>query len=236
MTDGPGLSRQMGSAGTILLVDDNEANRILALRQLERLGYPARAVSNGREAVEAFGASTYALILMDCQMPEMNGFEATRQIRRAETPDVPRIPIVAMTASATDRDRDACAAAGMDDFITKPVMIQALGAVLGHWVGHQEPTRPAPRASTPRSVPDRTVDQVALARFRGELGEQAFGRFLDAYLSELPNRMDAIRRAVDDHVLDVCISSLRRKLDDDPRAPRFIGTVRGVGYRFLSED
>jgi CheY-like chemotaxis protein len=105
-------------------------NRRLALQQLKRLGYGAHAVDGGREAIDAVAEGDYDLVLMDCQMPDVDGFEATRVIRSLERAGRRRVPIVAMTANALDRDREACLAAGMDDFIAKPVQLAALGALV----------------------------------------------------------------------------------------------------------
>jgi two-component system sensor histidine kinase/response regulator len=122
------------SSVTVLVAEDNPVNRKLALQQLKKLGYGAHAVADGREAIEAFRAGgSYDLILMDCQMPEVDGFEATREIRRIEERDGGHIPIVAMTANTLEGDRDACLAAGMDGYLPKPVQLSALRAVIDRY-------------------------------------------------------------------------------------------------------
>ena len=111
----------------ILVVDDNAINRRVAIAQLERLGHHAEAVPDGMMAVSRTSDVHYDLILMDCQMPLMDGFEASRSIRQRErNGDSQQIPIVAMTAGAAERDRDACIASGMNDFLAKPVSLSAL--------------------------------------------------------------------------------------------------------------
>ncbi len=121
------------TSGRILLVEDNKVNQLVGTKVLENLGYTFTIVNNGVEAVEAFRLSTYDAVLMDCQMPEMDGYEATEAIRGLEGRGE-HIPIIAMTAAAMEGDREHCMAAGMDDFITKPVRLDAVSTVLLRWV------------------------------------------------------------------------------------------------------
>ncbi|HEY1090459.1 MAG TPA: response regulator, partial [Burkholderiaceae bacterium] len=112
----------------ILLAEDNAVNQKLALRLLAQMGYRADVASNGLEAIECVARQTYDLVLMDVQMPEMDGLEASRRIC-AQWPDT-RPRIVAMTANAMQGDRELCLAAGMDDYVTKPIRVEALTAAL----------------------------------------------------------------------------------------------------------
>ncbi len=114
----------------VLVAEDNPVNRRLALQQLKKLGFRADAVTDGREAVDAVAQGRYDLVLMDCQMPDVDGFEATREIRRNETLRGGHVPIIAMTANTLEGDREACLAAGMDDYLAKPVQLAALRAVV----------------------------------------------------------------------------------------------------------
>lgn len=120
--------------GLVLLAEDHPANQMVAELQLSELGFSTHIVSNGREAVEAVKNSHYDLILMDCQMPEMDGYEATGEIRQMELTSGKRTPIIAMTAHAMVGDKDACLAAGMDDYISKPVELDSLRRVLDQWL------------------------------------------------------------------------------------------------------
>jgi PAS domain S-box-containing protein len=117
----------------ILVVEDNRVNQLVILAMLKKTGYSADAVANGREALAALPAGRYDLVLMDCQMPVMDGYEATLEIRKAEPP-IRNLPVIALTASAMTGDRDRCLAAGMDDFISKPVTADAVAAVLERWL------------------------------------------------------------------------------------------------------
>jgi signal transduction histidine kinase/CheY-like chemotaxis protein len=121
----------------ILVAEDNAANLKVAVRMIERLGYRADVAGNGSEALHALDRVPYDAVLMDCQMPEMDGYEATREIRRAER-DGRHVPIIAMTASAMAGDRERCLAAGMDDYISKPVKLHIVAAVLERWLGEEK--------------------------------------------------------------------------------------------------
>ena len=116
----------------VLVVDDNVINQKVAVMMLERLGYRVDVASTGREAVDAIEGSVYAAVLMDCQMPDMDGMEATRVVRRQL--EGRRLPIIAVSAGAMKEDEQRCRAAGMDDFLPKPISLQSLSQVLERWI------------------------------------------------------------------------------------------------------
>ena len=140
----------------ILVVEDNLVNQKVAQLQLKKLGLSADLVSDGREVLRALHQKPYRVVLMDCQMPQMDGFEATRHIRAEEaagraTWPVP-LQVVAMTASAMQGDREACLAAGMDDYIAKPVAVPELIAMLNRRLGGKTMADLAPDNVVPMVV------------------------------------------------------------------------------------
>jgi hypothetical protein len=117
----------------ILLAEDNPVNQKVALRQLESLGYKADVVANGQEVLDLLQQVRYDLILMDCQMPVMDGYEATRRLRQQERRSGHRTVVIAITANAMQEDRERCLQAGMDDYLSKPVLKEDLQRLLNHW-------------------------------------------------------------------------------------------------------
>ncbi len=132
--------RASSAAHKILVAEDNAGLREILVHQFARLGGAATIVGNGREAVEALAREPFALVFMDCHMPEMDGFAATRAIRAAERGTGLHVPIVAMTANAFKEDREACLAAGMDDYLAKPVRLDDLRGIVERWAQRDEPT------------------------------------------------------------------------------------------------
>jgi CheY-like chemotaxis protein len=131
----PASSAPAELRGNILLVEDNLINQQVALGILQIQGYDVTVANNGKEALDAHEHGNFDLILMDCHMPEMDGFEATREIRGRERSSTgKRVPIVALTANAMAQDREECLNAGMDDHLSKPFTMQTLQDMLNRWM------------------------------------------------------------------------------------------------------
>lgn len=122
-----------GDVVRVLIAEDNQVNQLISLRMVKALGFRADVVASGKEALDALHERPYDLVLMDCQMPVMDGYEATAAIRSSRTLANPKIPIIAMTANAMDGDREYCLKSGMDDYISKPITPAALSVVLSRW-------------------------------------------------------------------------------------------------------
>ncbi|MEE9127720.1 MAG: response regulator [Planctomycetota bacterium] len=134
MSDGSTEGAPLSAETCILLADDNSTNQKVALQMLERLGCAVDVATNGQQAIDMHNAGSYDLILMDCEMPQVDGFEATKRIRGTES-GARRVPIIAMTANAMSGDRQRCLSAGMDDYVSKPYRLKDLQAKLEKWIG-----------------------------------------------------------------------------------------------------
>jgi CheY-like chemotaxis protein len=169
----------------ILLAEDNVVNQKLALRLLEQMGYRADVAANGLEAVAAVERQPYDVVLMDVQMPEMDGLEASREIIRRWPEGRPRI--VAMTANAMQGDRELCLAAGMDDYVSKPIRVEELIAALDRSAGQMpEPVR---------GVAADVLDTATLEQLRAAMGA-GFGELLVTFLEDSQELMATLRRAL----------------------------------------
>ncbi len=135
----------------VLVAEDQPVNQFVTKLMLEKIGCQVELVSNGREAIEMHTARPYDVVFMDCQMPGMDGFEATDAIRRMDNENARRIPIIAMTAHALKEDRERCLEAGMNDYISKPVKLETISATLGRWFQDDRVAVSAPRNGAPPS-------------------------------------------------------------------------------------
>jgi two-component system, sensor histidine kinase and response regulator len=187
----PAAARQVAVTplvrGHVLLVEDNDINRTVALGVLAKLGYSADVAGTGLEAIDMARRRRYAAVLMDCQLPQMDGYAATRELRRLEGDDE-RVPIIAMTASALKEDRARCLEAGMDDYISKPVSLDDLDATMSRWLNQ-------PRSTPASDRPEQEAElvQTAILRRLDELrgpdpAEDApfLSELIASFLSEAP--------------------------------------------------
>ncbi|KAB8046246.1 response regulator [Janthinobacterium rivuli] len=214
----PHTARQVGrrQRRRVLLAEDNPVNVEVALAMLDSLGLDVVCAHNGEEALQAAQAEDFDLILMDCQMPVMDGFAATAEIRRHEQQcgHARVLPIVAITANALQGDREACLAAGMDDYLSKPFTQQDLGHTIARWitlpraatVHHSE----APQAQAPQQVPPEApapasppaaqpLNRQALENIRalsGTDGDALLERVIQAFVGETPRQLIAMREAI----------------------------------------
>ena len=185
------------SVGRILLAEDNEVNQTLALRLLQKQGHTVVVATNGVEAVAALEREPFDLVLMDVQMPEMDGFEATAHIRRAEEGTGRHLPILAMTAHAMKGDRERCLLAGMDGYISKPIQPQELFQAIDRALSPEaEIVSAATAATSPRPpAPEEPLDTAELMRRVG--GDVALMKELvGVYLDTCPARLAELREAV----------------------------------------
>ena len=184
----------------ILVAEDNIVNQKVAVCQLEKLGYRADVVANGLEAIEAVSRIRYALVLMDCQMPEMDGLEATAMIRKCERGHGSRrLPIIAMTANAMQGDREKCLDSGMDDYLAKPVKHGDLGATIARWIpGQSSPdAQQEPVSSDTRAPVHDCVDSAVLADLRQlDISCGLLSTLITHFLEGVPNRLAALQDAL----------------------------------------
>lgn len=196
----------------ILVAEDNEVNRLVAIAMLNQLGFEADITENGRKAFDAFNNQYYDLILMDMQMPEMDGLEATRQIRIQEKNNESntRIPIIALTANTIEGDRERCLASGMDDYLSKPFSLEELREIMLPWLKHACESLPGnqPISSNTTEVTqmseyilnqEKIIDQRILDRIRSlqQPGQtDLICQIIRMYLDSSPHSIEQIKYAI----------------------------------------
>jgi CheY-like chemotaxis protein/HPt (histidine-containing phosphotransfer) domain-containing protein len=192
----PSASRGTGHALTVLVAEDNPVNRLVATKSLERLGHRAVAVEDGAMAVEAWRHGGFDLVLLDCQMPEMDGYQATELIRMEESDTGAHVPIIALTANAMRGDREKCLRMGMDDHIPKPLKLRDLQTVIERWTG----TQPGP-VSAPLDREIEVMEQVTpvdrsylLEMVDGD--ETVVDEILQYFLEDTPHQIAALGAAI----------------------------------------
>jgi CheY-like chemotaxis protein/HPt (histidine-containing phosphotransfer) domain-containing protein len=197
----PETPQDLPRHGRLLVAEDNPVNQKVAVRHLERLGFRVDVAADGLEALEACARLPYDLIFMDCQMPEMDGFEATAALRaREEESGQGRIPIVALTAHAMAGERARCLDAGMDDYLTKPLQLDELIRVIQHWF-QEPPMCPAPKDdSAPRPEADSALLDPTTIQNLVELDDGEFGllkEMIEIFREDTPRRIHDIVAAAD---------------------------------------
>ncbi len=192
----------------VLLAEDNPVNVEVAKAMLDSLGLTVQCARNGEEALQAALAGGYDIVLMDCQMPVMDGFAATAEIRRYEqAAGRPRnLPIIAITANALQGDREACLAAGMDDYLSKPFSQQQLAAVIGRWIGmpiaasvHHDDEPPVLPPETREVIQRVVINRHALENIRAlsaDRGDALVAKVIAAYVDDTPAHLQTLRRAI----------------------------------------
>jgi CheY-like chemotaxis protein len=195
----------------ILLAEDNPTNQKLALRLLERLGYRADVSANGLEALETLRQQSYDVVLMDVQMPEMDGLEASRCIRQ-EWPDEQRPQIIAMTANAMQGDREMCLEAGMDDYLSKPIQVKELIKALQtchplvntqlsedeEGLESRSIEEPSTAQIQPEQQTETVLDQAALDKLVEMVGDPSFlGDLIQSFLTNLPQLLSNLQGALE---------------------------------------
>jgi CheY-like chemotaxis protein len=183
------------SALRILIAEDNTVNQRLASRILEKRGHSVVITENGQEAIVAFARTPFDLILMDVQMPKMDGFEATRVIRQQEAGTGKRVPIIAMTAHAMTGDRERCLQAGMDAYISKPLNAHELLDTVESLVADRSGIKSAETGNSPQVGPAFDMSE-ALSRVEGD--KELLGEMASLLIEDSPSMMTEIRQSIED--------------------------------------
>ncbi len=244
---------QTQTRGHILIAEDNLVNQKVAAKMLKKLGYRVDVAMNGREATEAVNRMTYDAILMDCQMPEMDGYEATRKIREAEEGKremgegdssqgirlTSHVPIIALTANSMPGDRERCMAAGMDDFMSKPIQLDLLENTLRQWapdtsIAYQDTheSQAEPQESIQANVVD--MDELGpldfdilkeLQELGGEEDSDFLASIIDQFVQDIPRHLENISQAIEQQNADALMKA----------AHGFKGSCRNIGATPLAD-
>ncbi len=190
------------SVSHLLLVEDNLINQEVALGVLEMLGYSVDVANDGCEALEALNNGSYCVVLMDCQMPNMDGYEATRAIRKGEVPD-PNIPIIAMTANAMKGDKEKCLAVGMDDYISKPIDPEKLKDCLQTWVDSRRRVHSKVQEQSVESENSQSViwDEDGFMK-RIMNNENIANKLIGLFKTDTPKTIDELESAINENKVE----------------------------------
>ena len=180
----------------VLLVEDNSVNQLVALGQLKKLGHDCIIAASGAEALAVLPTGKFDAVLMDCSMPEMDGYETTRRIR-ALTGEVARVPVIAITAHALPGEREKCLAAGMNDYLAKPVSIEQLGAMIKLWTSKDSATSEETSDSIMSEDDVFVLDRERVSSFMtiGRSQEGFLEGLVKTFKEDVPSRIDALRAA-----------------------------------------
>jgi two-component system sensor histidine kinase/response regulator len=204
----------------VLLAEDNPINQRVASAMLEHLGYEVDVVSDGADAVQAAMRKPYRAILMDCQLPGLDGYQATDEIRRLEAPSK-RTPIIAVTGSTTRSEQQRCLSAGMDDYLAKPFSMKDLAAVLTRWApagslvavadDPRRPVKPSAEVQGPRDDPaPTTLDALIISRLKrlgDATGQDLMSRLATMFLADADVRIGALRQELAGNDADAVVRS-----------------------------
>jgi len=195
----------------VLIAEDNPVNQKVAMLQLKKLGYGSFAVGSGRKAIEELKKRNYALVLMDCQMPDMDGFETTGVIRKSETMTGKHIPIIGLTAHAMEGDREKCIAAGMDDYLSKPTSLEKMSKMLSKWTEESD-------GKNQKEADERLQDLEMV------LPEELLAELMPLFVVSTQRSLDEIRAAIVDKNLEKIID----------KAHEIKGAAAGMGATKVS--
>jgi PAS domain S-box-containing protein len=215
------LTEEDSHQSKILLVEDSEMNKKLASVYLAKMGYHVETASNGAESIETLKQQRFDLVLMDIQMPIMNGIEATKIIRSGENPSIDhKVPIIALTANAMTQDRQICLNAGMNDYLSKPFKPEELQEVMEKYLGNRKVAKK--KFKKERScIPSRHYDKKAiLDRIDGDM--ELFRQLIALFIQEVPNQIKQIKLAI--------------KANDPERITLFAHTIKGSAYNIRAME
>lgn len=189
----------------ILVVEDNKMNQKVVLSMLAKMGLKTDLAENGQEALAKLSQKNYALVLMDCQMPIMDGYEATQKFRASDNSLNKALPIIAMTAHAMPGDRERCINSGMNDYMTKPVTFAGLGQMVNKWLAHvatlipsNDTVRPRARNDDEPALVDENVIR-GLAPLKKPGKQSLLGELIDLFVKQVPERLEIMELALKEH-------------------------------------
>jgi CheY-like chemotaxis protein/HPt (histidine-containing phosphotransfer) domain-containing protein len=220
---GPGAKSRMPRRSLkILVAEDTPFNQTFILRLLEKNGHQPILVENGRQALEAFNPDTFDVVLMDVQMPELDGFEATREIRKLEAGSGSHMPIIAMTAYATEGDRERCLEAGMDDYVSKPISASKLFQAIDALVPAEAEEQASPSGGSAADG-HQFVSLNAEGLIRSfENDQDLFQELVEIFLNDFPQMLSALRDSLE---------------SDDPKTfKRTAHSLKGMLRNFQAES